>query len=185
MQKNITEEGVYSIIKSGFSSFRILAKADLIKYWGKLSREQKCKAARALVKMEDMASIPGFYFSRATTENDYINRIKIWIESNAMNPEKAKNAFYVVWSPLDYVVNSTEGAFIYDSKLKRDFYRFCDLVQDWEYGRTSNDKRMVYSSVFWAGEIEKMLKDLDVQVKIMRSYFWVRPIKKFFYLSQK
>ena len=106
MQKNITEEGVYSIIKSGFSSFRILAKADLIKYWGKLSREQKCKAARALVKMEDMASIPGFYFSRATTENDYINRIKIWIESNAMNPEKAKNAFYVVWSPLDYVVNS-------------------------------------------------------------------------------
>lgn len=185
MQKEFSEEKVYSDIKSGFGSFKVLAKASLAKRWKDLSRSQKYDAGRALVKIADVAKYPEIYFSRAATEKDYMNRIKNWIEKNNVAPENAKCAFYMVWRPLDYVVNDAEDAFLYNANLRCAFYNFCDLVQDWEYGRTSDDEKGRNSFVLWAKKIEEESKDLKKLAEIKHASLFLRPIKEFFYSFQK
>lgn len=185
MQKDFSEEKVYSDIKSGLGSFRVLAKASLAKRWKALSRSQKYDAGRALVKIADVAKYPENYFSRAATEKYYMNRIKNWIEKNNISPENAKCAFYMVWRPLDYVVNDAEDAFLYNANLRCAFYNFCDLVQDWEYGRTADGEKGRSSFTFLAEKIEEKAKDLNKQAKIKQANIFVRPIKEFLYSFQK
>ena len=185
MQKEFSEEKVYSDIKSGFGSFKVLAKASLAKRWKDLSRSQKYDAGRALVKIADVAKYPEIYFSRAATEKDYMNRIKNWIEKNNVAPENAKYAFYMVWRPSDYVVKDAANAFWYNAELRRDFYNFCDLVHDWEYGRTADDEKGRNSFVLWAKKIEEEAKDLKKRAEIKHASLFLRPIKEFLYSFQK
>lgn len=137
MTTQTNESNVYSAIKSGFSDFRILARASLKQKWPKMSIGDRYAVGRALVFINRVATNPEKYFSREKTCNDWVARGDKWNMEHGL-PKGDFHAFYIVPSPTDVVVNESAAAFIADGNLMRKYYNFCKDIQNWEYDRTAS-----------------------------------------------
>ncbi len=132
---------IYSSIQGAFSEFYNLARMGLKKRWKSLKREEKFAAARSLVFMRDVATNPAKYFSRANTGAAWVKRANDFATEHRFSPANMHHAYYIVLAPKDIVIDKAQAAWIYNADIAKMFYRFCSMVQDWEYKRTSDENK--------------------------------------------
>lgn len=183
MQKEISDTQVYDAIKSGFACFRILAKQSLAQRWGKMPKKSRYAAGRALVYINGVAQNPEVYFSRAHTLDAWRIRADKWTQDN--NVKETAFAYYIVQSPMDLVMNATDGALYENYELRRAYNDFCKSVQNWEYDRTSRNDGFCMQSYKFANDIVARARQLQAKVDIGRSNPLMRPLKRLAYSFQR
>lgn len=181
MSCRYTEKDIYVAAGSGFANLKKLARADLKKRWKTLSREQKFAAGRALVFMDDVATKPAKYFSRANTQDAWRFRAEYF--AGQKNLDDIADAYYIVENPQGIVSNKAAAAM--QGELGHEFYRFCNAVQNWEYDRTSNKDIYRATAPKFANEIVEMSKRYQELVAISQTNPLLRPIKQLLHNFQR
>lgn len=182
MTNIISEDKVYDSIKKGLAAFRILSKeAHRNASWKQLTKSQRANAARAWIYMDKVAQKPELYFSRDATYEAWLKRATRLAELSHCD---VKSAFYIVPDPKSVVWQESQSAFIDRAALGKEFYQFCSLIQDWEYGRVS--------SVAKKWEAEQLAKDIVEEsekyseiANVFKSKPGLRNLKRFAYSLQK
>ena len=177
MKKEYTEAEVYVAIKSGFTNLKILAKQDLKKRWKKMETADKYDAGRGLVYMGDVAMQPEKHFSRAQTQDAWIDRAEAFAFRNSL--ESVEYAYYIVPAPQHIVTDATRAAM--RGELYGEYARFCDSVQSWEYDRTSPKGAYRCLAEKSANEIVRQSKKYQKLVDVELA----NPVKKFFMVCLK
>ncbi len=171
---------VYAAAKSGMDSFRFLARVSLRRNWAKMSGASRRDAVAALCYMCRVSNnIPG-HFSREHTYDKWIARADEFIETNNILPPMKYTAYYIVQSPKDVVVNDSAAAFCNNSELRREYYNFCSMIQDWEYDRTSGMRIILQNAYKYADRIKQDSDNLKWLVGVEKSNPFIRPFKKLF-----
>lgn len=172
---NITkEQSVYPAIKDGLMGLKYLSKIKLIKYWDTMTKEERWKAGRILVYMEQVANNPALYFSRAATQNAWAERIKA-IEQTA--DVKSDGRDNLAQDPKDIVFYNV-FPLLASQKLKVQYYNFCSSILDWEYGRTMNDEIGIIYEMQGARKILRESKKIKQEVNTFKFHNLVRNLKK-------
>ncbi len=178
--QEIKDKEVYKSIKSGLKDLKILARYNLAKRWMKIPKKTRWSIGRALVYMEHVAKNPEAYFSKATTEDPWKERVKEWAKKNNANMELS---FHLVQDPKDIVFCNTSIAM--DENLSSIYHNFCQKIQDWEYSRTRKDDIGGFMATNNAIEIIKMSKLLNKKVQVMKDPCILRPFKRFYLQFQR
>lgn len=183
MRKEVSDIQVYNAIKSGFNCFRILAKKSLSQRWGKMPIKSRYAAARALVYINGVAQNPEIYFSRAHTLDAWRFRADKWTQEK--NVKDNGFAYYIVQSPMDLVVNASDGAMYENHGLRQAYYDFCQSIQNWEYDRTSSSDGFRLQSYKFADDIIARSRHLQSMVDIQQSNPLMRTLKQLAYSFQR
>ena len=178
--KEYKEQDVYAAIKSGFADLKVLARVDLKKRWKSMDGKQRFAAGRALVYMDGVIKNPAKYFSRASTQSDWVWRAETY--ANEKNLDDVADAYYIVQNPQSIVLNAAHGAL--SGGIYAEFYRFCNSVQQWEYDRTSNKVQFSAQAYKFAEDIIKRAERYKAMVAISRANPLIRPVKQFVYQIQ-
>ncbi len=155
--KRYSEEKVYEAIKTGLNGLKVLMKDSIRRRGGlsNLSNTQKYNAGRALVFAGDVAKNPQKYFSRATTQADWVARAQEFAREK--NLENVSDAYYIVHGPGEIVSGKMDVLPSVPVWLRNQYYLFCKLIVDWEYNRTSPREMHRFTAEMDADEIyEKM-----------------------------
>jgi len=183
MQKKVSDIQVYNAIKSGFACFKILARESLSRRWGKMPIKSRYLAGRALVYINGVAQNPEIYFSRAYTLGMWRSRVDKWTEEK--NAKETTMAYYIVQSPMDFVINASDAAMYENDDLCQAYYNFCKSVQNWEYDRTSSSDTFRMQSFKFAHDIITQSQQLQSMVDIQQSNPLMRPLKRLMYSFQR
>jgi len=142
----LDRDAIYGAIKSAFSEFYNLARIGLRKRWKSLTPVERAQAARSLVFMKELATNPAKYFSRANTGAAWVKRANDFAEQHNSVPANMHHAYYIVHGPKEIVAEKARAAWIYNADIANMFYRFCKMVQDWEYKRTSPEDKEFFEA---------------------------------------
>ena len=142
----LDRDAIYGAIKSAFSEFYNLARMGLKKRWKSLTPVERAQAGRSLVFMKELATNPAKYFSRANTGAAWVKRAHDFAESHNIVPANMHHAYYIVQGPKEIVAEKAGAAWIYNADIAKMFYRFCSMVQDWEYKRTSAEDKEFFAA---------------------------------------
>jgi len=137
----IEDKKVQENIKAGLMAYKGMAKYYLkgasgrgvAKSWDRLTLAEKVSAARALVKMAEVASSPKDFFSRQATEADWRSRAESYAKENHIS---VASAYLIILGPKELVMNSVEAAL--QQPLRQQYYNFLKLIQDYEYAEGSS-----------------------------------------------
>ena len=132
----IEDKKVQESIRAGLMAYKGMAKYYLrgasgrgvAKSWERLTLAERADAARALVKMAEVASSPKDFFSRENTEADWRARAEIYARENHSS---IACAYLIVLGPKELVMESVEDAL--QQPLRQQYYNFLRLIQDYEY----------------------------------------------------
>lgn len=183
--EKITDQEIYASIKSGFESFIFLARQNIAKRWAKMSRGDRYAAARALVYMRGVAQEPRKYFARDVTNDQWIWRANQWVQEHNIAPENTACAYYIIQSPTDIVANKSIEALNGSTGLWREYYNFCQNIQNWEYDRTSSGEVFRNNAYKFANKIVCDAANLQKIVQVKKSNAFVRPFKQLAYSFQR
>lgn len=165
---------VDNAITSGFVNFYIWVRYNVTKNWKSMTRTEKMAAARALVLMGQVAKNPKDFLSRAKTEDAW--RYSGENFANAQKIDK-RTSYLIVQSPVDILWNNVAGAFKNSPDLYMGYYRFCKMVLNWEYDRTStNNTFRDYAYKYEQGIIDES-KRIKINADIAQTTAFMRPIK--------
>ena len=150
------EIDIYSSIQGAFVEFYNIARLGLKKRWKSLTQKERVAAARSLVFMRELATNPAKYFSRANTGADWAKRAYDYAQAHGI--KDVYHAYYIVPAPTDVVYEKAGAAWICNPESYKVFYRFCLDVQNWEYGRTSEQNSERYLADVLSESIVKTAK---------------------------
>ena len=173
-------EYVYEQIRHMLFNSFILARADVVRLWGKMNYNQRREAAKALLVMEEVAKRPEIYFSREKTWAAWKQRADEYTKQH--NIKDTGFAYYIVQDPKGIVCHAAAGAMT--AKMNQVYYNACDLVQKWEYARTNPTESRAYEAMQYAQGIEKKNKELAARANVVQSNCVVRPLKQLVYNFQ-
>ncbi len=175
MYKKYTEAEVYVAIKRGFDALYQLSRAELKKDWKKFDVAQKYSVGRGLVQLRDVAKQPGQSFSRVATGEQWRQRAREWATAKGVD---VSFAYYIVEDPAMIVQNKVEPAFgaMRNNDLFREYIKFCELVQKWEYRRTSEKNACAADMI--AQELVAKAERFVKLMEVKNSNCLVRPIKE-------
>lgn len=118
---------VYIAIRAILRDFYTKAWNNIVKNRGiDLDAKNNRYLQNALSYMRDVSEHPEKYFSRATTEEDWIRRAGI------------KYGMHAVDDPADIVYNKVLPCLTTEN-IAHEYRDFCKLVMNWEYSRTDLD----------------------------------------------
>jgi len=177
----IEDTKVQESIKAGLMAYKGMAKYYLrgasgrgvTKSWERLPLKEKVSAARALVKMEEVAKSPKDFFSKAKTEADWRARAEKYAKENYCS---LYSAYLIILGPKELVMHSVEDAL--QQPLRQQYANFLRMIQDYEYADESS-KEICAQHVMV--ESEKICKQYDVK----SSNFLVQLVKQIQYQFQK
>lgn len=137
----IEDKKVQENIEAGLLAYKGMAKYYLrgaggrgvAKSWERLTLAEKASAARALVKMAEVASSPKDFFSRQATETDWRARAESYARENYSS---IAGAYLIVLGPKELVMESVEGAL--QQPLRQQYCNFLKLIQNYEYAAGSS-----------------------------------------------
>ncbi len=178
MTRDYKEQEVVQAIQEALASLKVLARADVKKYWRSLSREEQFAAGRGLAFIDGVAKDPAKYFARAKTEQAWKQRANGFAQAKGL--ERVADAFYIVQSPKDLAMSGMADALkTYD--LRQDAYHLFDAIQNWEYNRTSPDASLRYIAPRDADAIVATAKRFAAQAKIVQSHPVLKPFRQVVY----
>lgn len=178
---NAKEQIIYQSIKSGLKGLKFLSKTSLMKYWKNMTTEERCKAGRLLVYMEQVADNPSLYFSRASTQDSWAERIEAMKKKSDVKTDDADS---IAQDPKDIVFYNVFPILV-NHKLKLQYYNFCSNILNWEYARTRNDEIGVIYQEQSAREILKQSKNIQREVNLLNTSYILRPLKIMFQQFQR
>ena len=180
MQHEYTEQYIYNAVRTGFANLKKLARLDLMRRWRTMDKSDQYAAARALVFMGGVADNPAQHFAREHTQDAWRFRAEHFAGQAQL--DDIAEAYYIVEDPQGIVWNRARYAM--RGELSREYYYFCNAVQQWEYDRTSNKPVYRANAPKYAEDIVKKSKQYQTLVDINKSNCLVRPIKQFLYQIQ-
>ena len=159
----IEDTKIQESIKAGLMAYKGMAKYYLrgasgrgvAKSWTRLTLAEKVSAARALVKMSEVAKSPKDFFSKAKTEADWRARAEQFAREHYCS---IASAYLIVLGPKELVMHSVEDAL--QQPLRQQYANFLRLVQDYEYADESY-KEMCAQQVMV--ESERICKQHDIK----------------------
>ncbi len=160
--KKYDEATVYRAIKSAFSDFRTIARANAATHWARMSRTEKYNTGRGLAFMADIARDPARYFARAHTVN-------LW--------DFPINSLTV--SPATIVLNRINGYNILPEKFKYHFSKMCEMAQNWEYDRKSSYDIVRRNTNLYAHFITQKAYNIGRAAQIASRPRIIQPILRF------
>lgn len=178
--KKDSVEYVYEQIRQMLFNCLVLARADVVRLWGKMSYNQRREAIKALLVMENVAKQPEIYFSREKTWAAWKQRADEYTKQK--NIKDTGFAYYIVQDPKGIVCHAAAGAMT--AKMNQTYYNACDLVQKWEYARTNPTESRAYEAMQYAKGIEKKNKELAAMANVVQSNCFVRPFRQLAYSIQ-
>lgn len=183
MSKEYTQQEIYDAIVMGLSDYLDLARIGLRSHWNSLSQSEKWAAGRALAALSDVKKAPQTYFSRETTWNDWQSRAEKYKAEKKL--PSLGYAYYIVQDPTGIVSTKVAPAFANNNELYNKFYRFCHLIQKWEYARTSRSRTESGVAVLYSHDIMSAVNQVHTVVNIKKSNPIIRPIKEMLHSLQK
>lgn len=175
-----SEKNMNDVVKQGLVAFYVLARANVMQRWKKLSYKEKRDAVQALAFMNEVQQNPAKYFSREQTYNDWVVRAQGYARENNLKNEMY--AYYIVQTPYTIVTNQAIPAVVGD--LYRDYYRFCHNVLQWEYDRTSSHESFRFGAPGFADRVIDQSAEMVKRAEIENSNCFVKPLKQLAYSLQ-
>lgn len=157
---------VFQDIQNGLNDFYTVARARTKVRFAKMPRSHKYLAARALMRLRDVADNPAEYFSPATTDAAWTERGRARAQAYGGAPEWAKHN--LVKTPADMVVDSVDAAFIEEPALRTQFELFCDDAFDWFYEYADGNPKQSAQAEKNAKKIADGVKRIHTQAEIIR-----------------
>lgn len=137
----IEDKKVQESIKAGLMAYKGMAKYYLkgasgrgvAKSWKRLTLAEKTSAARALVKMAEVAKSPKDFFSIQATEAGWRASAEQFAKEHYCS---VVSAYLIVLGPKELVINGVEDAL--QQPLRQQYANFLRLIQDYEYTEGSS-----------------------------------------------
>lgn len=170
---------VMDAIKSGLQSFYELARMQVYRgsWYRKLRRANQLQVGRAIFMLRNVAENPDAYFSRAATQDVWLDMVRTYAKTHGVAEGWAR---FIVPSPVAPVRDGIDAAFWENDRMRARLETFCEEVSDWYYKVTATDAKSQSLAVDTARRVVEMSKVINDDFIIARDGYAVLYINKFF-----
>lgn len=144
MIQKYSYDDVCNATMRGFEALYTISRKDIRNKWQKMTRDEKFKAARGLVRLRKIAHAPQEYLSRATTEEAWRTRASEYATKKQL--PKVEYAYYFVPTPSTMATKHVQNALNftyrdghrYGGGHSAIFYRLADAFMRYDYNITTH-----------------------------------------------